>query len=297
MELRTNATGNARKKLVGEISRHQNAPTHYDGAPGFGYTVGDYTIDKQGTVTGPDNLDLATTLRNAGFEFEATMDEVFETADGNEEDDTLAIEMPMEGMTDAALENLGKLIESKKQLIKAAIGHDPETALALYPTTDGKLRFEWFPYTTDPDEITAYATLVSLMCKTAREKKRVTAKPQEAVTNPKFSFRVWLISLGMVGDEYKKTRSILLRNLSGNSAFAGGKMPTYTVNCYTLENGNEEDPMVCESFDFHSYAKAKAKADEFVADCESLYFAGCHVENEAGDYLYEITMDGTVTEK
>jgi hypothetical protein len=222
MKLSYNVTGQERKSLVGAISTALNLPTHYNGAPTFSYQVGGYTIDKVGTVTGPDNLDLATTLRETGFVCETKMDEVFEieTADGNEEDDTLAIEIPMEGMTDAALENLAKLIESKKQLIKAAIGHDPETALALYPTADGKLRFEWFPSTQNSDEVNAYATFVSLLCKTAKKKKRVTAKEREDIINPKFSFRVWLISLGMTGDEYKKSRAILLRKLPGNSAYS-----------------------------------------------------------------------------
>jgi hypothetical protein len=292
MIIHYNVKGTERKKLVGAISKILNAPLSYKGAPTFAYEVGNYTIDKEGFVTGPRRPELLEALFKAGFNAETA--EV-EAADDNEEDDTLAIEIPVKDFSETALENLGKLIESKRELIKAAIGHD--TVLPVVPTTDGKLRFEWFPFTQDPDEVAAYAAFVSLLCKTAKKKKRVTAKEREDICNPKFSFRVWLISLGMLGDEYKKSRSILLRNLPGNSAFRGGKMPTYTVNCYTLENGNEDDPMVCESFDFHSYAKAKAKADEFVADCESLYFAGCHVENEAGDYLYEITMDGTVTEK
>jgi hypothetical protein len=33
---------------------------------------------------------------------------------------------------------------------------------------------------------------------------------------------VFLIRLGFVGDEYKTARKILLRNLSGNSAFKNG---------------------------------------------------------------------------
>jgi hypothetical protein len=55
--------------------------------------------------------------------------------------------------------------------------------------------------------------------------------------------------------------------------------------------------MDCDTFDFTSLAKAKAKCDGFLADCESLMFAGAHVENDGGDYLYEILTDGTVNEK
>jgi hypothetical protein len=49
----------------------------------------------------------------------------------------------------------------------------------------------------------------------------VTAK-DKPVENEKFAFRVFLIRLGFVGDEYKTARKILLRNLSGNSAFKNG---------------------------------------------------------------------------
>jgi hypothetical protein len=43
------------------------------------------------------------------------------------------------------------------------------------------------------------------------------------VDNEKFAFRVFLIRLGFVGDDYKNARKILLRNLTGNSAFKNGR--------------------------------------------------------------------------
>ena len=38
-------------------------------------------------------------------------------------------------------------------------------------------------------------------------------------TNEKYTFRVWLMRLGMMGDEYKVARKILLKNLKGHTAF------------------------------------------------------------------------------
>jgi hypothetical protein len=101
----------------------------------------------------------------------------------------------------------------------------------------------------------------------------------------------------MVGDDYKASRRILLSKLPGNSAFAGGKMPEYTAHCYTYPNGSEEDAMECERYTFPSLAKAKACCDEFLQDCESIKFAGAHVEDENGKYVYEILLDGTVETK
>jgi hypothetical protein len=56
MNAKFNVTGQDRKRLVGAISQLTNQPTHYEGAPGFGYQVGDYRIDKTGAVIGPDSL-------------------------------------------------------------------------------------------------------------------------------------------------------------------------------------------------------------------------------------------------
>ena len=109
--------------------------------------------------------------------------------------------------------------------------------------------------------------------------------------------RCWLLSLGLIGDEYKKARKLLLSRFDGNSSFKDGSRPTYTARLYTYPNGSEEDAMGCVTFEFTSLAKAKAKCNEFLTNCESLMFAGAHVENDGGDYLYEILTDGTVNEK
>lgn len=68
MELKYNITGIERKSMVGTISKALNAPTKYLGAPTFAYEVGGYHIDKAGTITGPDNLDLEDSLHQAGFD-------------------------------------------------------------------------------------------------------------------------------------------------------------------------------------------------------------------------------------
>lgn len=68
MELKYNVTGSERKSLVGAISKVLDATTNYLGAPTFAYEVGGYRIDKTGTLTGPDNLDLEESLHQAGFD-------------------------------------------------------------------------------------------------------------------------------------------------------------------------------------------------------------------------------------
>lgn len=63
MRINYNVTGPDRKALVAAISQELNAPTNYLGAPTFAYEVGGYHIDKNGMVTGPDNLDLEADLQ------------------------------------------------------------------------------------------------------------------------------------------------------------------------------------------------------------------------------------------
>ena len=67
MRIHYNVTGPRRKSLVSVVSEELNAPTKYLGAPAFSYEVGGYTIDKNGTLAGPDNLDLEDALHRAGF--------------------------------------------------------------------------------------------------------------------------------------------------------------------------------------------------------------------------------------
>jgi len=80
--------------------------------------------------------------------------------------------------------------------------------------------FPWFGGTIDAEHTAAYSTLVSQLCKTAKEKKRVTAKEKEVSGSPKYAMRCFLLSLGCIGDEYKAARKILTSRLEGNASFS-----------------------------------------------------------------------------
>ena len=51
--------------------------------------------------------------------------------------------------------------------------------------------------------------------------KRITAT-EKPVDNEKYAFRCFLLRLGFIGSEHKTQRKILLRNLTGSSAFRSG---------------------------------------------------------------------------
>ena len=123
-----------------------------------------------------------------------------------------------ESLTDTALENLQKIIANKQILFQRAFQTD-STEVKI---TEEKINFAWFPYTEDGDEIAAYTQFITGLCDMAKDAKRVSSKPTET-DNDKYTFRCFLLRLGFIGNEYKTARKILLRNLTGDSAFRYGK--------------------------------------------------------------------------
>ena len=87
---------------------------------------------------------------------------------------------------------------------------------------NGKVCFPWLRSDASPEEIRAFDRFICPLCEMARNAKRVTAKvhPND---NAKYAMRCFLLRLGFIGEEYKETRKILLRNLAGSSAFRSGQ--------------------------------------------------------------------------
>jgi hypothetical protein len=133
---------------------------------------------------------------------------------GDIPDGTLTIEIPLDGFTETSLNNLNRLIGSKATLIKKAIGAE---ALPI-EQTETSLRFPWFKSGASGDEVEAYTRFISALCTAAKESKRVTAK-EETVENEKYAFRCFLLRLGFIGSEFKKSRCTLLCYLEGNGAY------------------------------------------------------------------------------
>ena len=66
-QLYYHATGEQRKALVTAVSAFVDAPAVYQNAPTFAYAIGEYSVDKEGTLTGPANEALITALQVRGF--------------------------------------------------------------------------------------------------------------------------------------------------------------------------------------------------------------------------------------
>ncbi len=160
--------------------------------------------------------------------------------------DSLTISLPMSKHTADSLRRLVNLIYSRGPLLsKATGGHfgaDKALITALdeagiITTTasfismvkehggltgltfaDNKINFTGFPLTEDVDMNTAFQQIACLMNSHALDQKRIQSKVVND-DNEKYAFRIWLLRIGMNGDEFKASRKILMENLSGHSAF------------------------------------------------------------------------------
>ncbi len=236
MRFEFNRTGAERKALVQAMGEILEVKPKYLGMPTAAYQVDYFHIDKTGAVEFDDRADseeienLLERLAERGIiatpaetvQEGGTEEETAEPENPAEELETepqlgLTVAMPRDSFTDAALENLQKLVDAKGSLIKKALAVE-----SLSIETDGeKVSFPWFAEGQDSESVKAYTHFIAALCDMARNQKRITAK-EKPTDNEKYAFRCFLLRLGFIGTEYKGERKILLKNLSGSSAFKNG---------------------------------------------------------------------------
>lgn len=216
MTITINATGAERKRLVQTISKWLGCDAKYFRVPSCAYQVDYFTIEKNGNLTFDDRADsevverLLQHIYDEGFD----IDRSYKEDEPEEEIGGICISMPRSLFTDSSLENLKLIVAAKGSLIKKALGAE-ELPIEV---SDTKVSFSWFTGKPTPEELHAYNSFICKLCEMARNQKRVSVKEKE-VDNEKYAFRCFLLRLGFIGNEYKETRKILLRNLEGSSAF------------------------------------------------------------------------------
>ncbi len=297
MTIKYNVTGTERKRLADYISGFMGTEKKYLGAPTFAYQIGYLTVSKDGAVSFEDrgyNSDidaLMTELESQGFHTEdiiAKADSGEDTAQPDEaqsgtedavqpegEDvpsetptaDGLTIQMPAASFTPETLANLRNLVAAKGGLLRKALG---VVDLPVEVSAD-KVSFPWFNGGTTAEEVKAYTHLIAALCDMARNQKRITAK-EKITDNEKYAFRCFLLRLGFIGAEFKDERKILLRNLSGNSAFKSGAK--HTAEALQPEPPNTAAQMAVEG----DPALAEALADAMLIEQVNASFGG---ENDA----------------
>lgn len=234
-----------RKELAKKLARHLEITAAYLGAPTFAYQVGDYTVDRHGLIldAGGHEVTLEELLESGvRGEMELENGDVLER-----EAVSLEVGIPLEGYDGKSLRNLLCLIYNNQPLIKKslelsrdlvseemieALKQEQASTLNCFKETVAKvecpqINFDYDKETItfkldisgEPEKMQAATHLLGLVNIAAKRRKRNVTAKIKSTDNEKFTFRTWLLSLGMIGDEYKLSRKVLLQNLSGNSAF------------------------------------------------------------------------------
>ncbi len=208
-EIRFTLESKQRPKLAQEIGNILGTAPHYERVPSCAYDIAGYRLDKEGVLHIPEGVeeetveDLILQLRECGVQDDM---EVIEEVPVQQ--DKLTIAIPKESLTDAALENLQKIIANKQTLFQHAFQTDG-TEIEI---TEEKINFTWFPYITDSDEIAAYTQFISRLCDMARDAKMVSSKPTET-DNDKYAFRCFMIRLGFIGKSIRQRERFYLEIL------------------------------------------------------------------------------------
>lgn len=207
MEIKYNIEKDKRKALAEKIGELADFDIHYCGVPTCAYEIGFFTLDKGAVLSFPDreNTEIIERvlegLNEAGY---------------SSAPDTLTVSMPKNMLNEEALFNLRRIIANKEQLFKKAF----DAASLEITESEETIDFPWFTVT-DAEATDAYTRFITMLCEFAKNQKRVNNKPDTS-DNEKYSLRCFLLRIGMIGDEYKSARRVLLRRLTGSSAFRYG---------------------------------------------------------------------------
>ncbi len=217
MRVEFNRIGAERKALVTAISEILGTKAKYMGMPTTAYDFGGLIVDKTGALEFEENIfpkdikDLLQKLSDRGFiaEGNEVSEESKETPQSENVGLTVAIPIEKVGVG-----NITNLLDAKGELIKKALGVDD----IRIKIDEEKVSFPWFSELPDVDTAKTYTRFISKLCEMSKKQKRIN-NTENKVENEKYAFRCFLLRLGFIGDEYKADRKILLKNLSGSSAF------------------------------------------------------------------------------
>lgn len=219
-----------RKEKVKILEEHFKIKSKYLGVPSFAYEIETesqtYTIDREGRI-----------ILMSGEEVE--LEEVLKSEDNLE----VELEIPMDGHQGNTLRNILNLIYSKQPLIKKALELEEDLveeefikllkeervrSIDSFEKALNKIGYNGHPgvdfdfenksFTFKNAEGEAATWLFALINKKAKTQKFSQVRKTDT-DNEKYTFRTWLNSLGMIGEDYAEIRKELLKNLSGNPSF------------------------------------------------------------------------------
>ena len=232
--IRTDAQSN-RKALAGALSELLHEKPRYCGAPTFAYEFGVGLLARDASLRLVPSLNetaverLAATLAERGFScaVETVSSEIAPGEVTQEEsalpDDRFTVTIPADRFSPGALARLRNLIASRRRLFCDALNAAELPVLER----DDQIAFPWFERTDDEEERAAYTLFIERLAELSNRLKWAASAEKDA-PNEKYAMRCFLLRLGFIGAEYKRTRAILLRNLQGSSAFRNGGKPCQT---------------------------------------------------------------------
>ena len=223
MKLHFEITKEQKKAMIKAIEDRLGVKAKYLGVPTCAYEIGDYKVEKDGSLCYPDYTDESDIDESADIVSDCVKATGVEPDEweGCEEDmieefaEEQTVTVPAGMVTNR--ENLERIVESKGNLIKKALGVDD----LPIEFTERSVTFHWFRGDEAMSALT-YSKFIQAICKLASSQKKITAK-ERVVENEKYAFRCFLLRLGFIGDEYKEDRKVLLKNLEGSSAFRDGR--------------------------------------------------------------------------
>ena len=216
-----NVSGESRKAMVKAIEDEQGVKATYLGVPSCAYQIGDFKVGKLGELEFADGemTEKASKVIDACILATGVTPDGLPEAESNQEEEVqsvqetpmLTISVPLDKVK---VGNLTALVDAKAGLIRTALGVQD---LRIDVGAE-KVSFPWFSGDLDADTVQAYTQFIEALCKMSVNQKRVQAR-EKPVENEKYAFRCYLLRLGFIGDEFKQTRKILLKNFEGSSAF------------------------------------------------------------------------------
>lgn len=229
MRIDSHLTGTERKALVRAISEIIGEEAVYKYAPTFNYQIDCFTVTKDGALEFDEKADdgkvksLLDRLSEQGFTAaemscnatENNSRKLSETTENkpHSENVGLTVEVSSDSVN---TKNLATLLGVKGELIKKALGTDSLD----FEVVGDRVSFYWFQ-NTDIENADTYTKFISALCKMSKDQKRIN-KTESSTENEKYAFRCFLLRLGFIGNEHKNGRKVLLKNLTGSSAFKGG---------------------------------------------------------------------------
>ena len=229
MEIKFIITKEERKALVKAVSEITGQASVYQGAPGFAFAVGDYIIDRHGTLIYDEHTDeaevkrLLSELSEQGFirDWYNEPDSLSDSEATTSDDLTNREVIPANGDGESFDQSSGGDNNSFGEAEPDSVSGKLSVSMPLFgfnPTAHGNLenlvaaktwiikkmtgadelpinrdekylRFPWFKPESSVAEIDAYSRLVARLCETAKKKQRITATERELADGDNEKFK------------------------------------------------------------------------------------------------------------